>query len=157
MKASLPKWHQVYQGDEESKFFIALVRHAKYEWRSTQALAKESGLSVRRVEEIINKYLKTGIIIQSTKNEDMWAYWERVPQLVPNIGKSIAQQDQGSRIDGACSKWDFQTELGDAIREKYAGQYVKVVCVENIFCPTRMAPDVPVETLPGAPDLCAGI
>jgi hypothetical protein len=31
------------------------------------------------------------------------------------------------------SKWDFQTALGDTIREKYESLYVKVVEVSNVI------------------------
>ena len=56
------KWINVYpqgtkEGDEEQKFFISLARHPKYEWRSLAAVAKESGLDKKRVEQIIQKHL----------------------------------------------------------------------------------------------------
>ena len=55
------KWTDVYpvgtkEGDEEARFFRSLARHPKYDWRSTAAISKESGLSPKRVEEIIAKY-----------------------------------------------------------------------------------------------------
>lgn len=97
------KWTDVYphgtkEGDEECKFFIALARNKKYRWRSLSALAKESGLSRERVEEIINKYYKKGLVFQDPKNEDQWGYWERVPEMLPTVQKSVAGQDQSNRL-----------------------------------------------------------
>jgi hypothetical protein len=103
-KKKLNKWTDVYpvgtpEGDEEARFFKALVRNKKYEWRSTAALIKESGLSKIRVDEIITKYHKKGMIFQSKDREDHWAYWERVPDMLPDDQASIAKKDQDSRID----------------------------------------------------------
>lgn len=99
-----PKWTEVYPhgtktGDEEQEFFIALARNPKWQWRSTAQLAKESKLSKVRVEEIIMKYLKKGIIFQNPANEDQWGYWERVPEMLPKDKKSITSEDQKNRID----------------------------------------------------------
>jgi hypothetical protein len=99
-----PKWFEVYpvgtkEGDEESRFFRALARNPKYEWRSTAALSKESRLTIERVEEIINKYYKKGMIFQNPSNEDQWGYWVRVPHMVPDVDESLAKKDQNSRID----------------------------------------------------------
>lgn len=97
------KWVDVYpqgttEGNEEQKFFIALARHPKFCWRSVSALAKESGLSLQRVEEIIQKYYNKGMIFQNPKTEDQWAYWERVPDMVPN-NKSLVKKDQEKRLN----------------------------------------------------------
>lgn len=97
------KWTDVYphgtkEGDEELKFFIALARNPKYQWRSTSAVAKEAGITKERTEEIINKYYKKGMVFQNPKNEDQWGYWERVPEMLPKIQKSISQKDQDDRI-----------------------------------------------------------
>jgi hypothetical protein len=106
LKNSLPKWTQIYpqgtkEGDEEQRFFIALARHKKYEWRSVTALKKESKLSTERVEEIIQKYhqIAPGMIVNSPKNPDNWGYWERIPpaSAVP----SLTKKDQKSRVDKA--------------------------------------------------------
>jgi hypothetical protein len=98
------KWIDVYlqgtaEGDEEQKFFIALARHPKYIWRSVSALSKESNLSIVRTEQIIQKYYNKGMIFQNPKVEDQFAYWERVPELVPKKPKSISKIDQNKRID----------------------------------------------------------
>ena len=100
----LPKWTEVYpqgtkEGDEEQAFFIALARHPKYEHRSISAIEKESGLPAHRVEEIIAKYYKKGMVVQSPKNEDMWGYWARVEQA--EAKPTIAKKDQNDRISKA--------------------------------------------------------
>ncbi len=100
------KWYDVYpqgtkDGDEEQRFFIALGRHPKYDWRSAAALAKEANLTQTRVEQIIAKYMKKGMVFQNSKNDDQFAYWERVPELLPeNIG-SVSDEDKKKRIDKA--------------------------------------------------------
>lgn len=101
------KWTEVYPqgsktGDEEQKFFIALARNPKFKWRSTSAVAKESGLSKERVEEIVAKYYAKGMVFQNPKNEDQWGYWERVPEMVEDGVKSLSSADKTKRIDGAC-------------------------------------------------------
>lgn len=109
-----PRWTNTYphgtkEGDEELKFFIALARNPKYQWRSTSAIAKESGLDKVRVEEIINKYYKKGMVFQNPKNEDQWGYWERVPEMLPKMQKSISQKDQDDRIN-KLNKCDDQND-----------------------------------------------
>lgn len=101
-----PKWLDVYpqgtkEGNEEQSFFIALGRHPKYQWRSTAAIAKESGLQVDRVEEIIAKYYKKGMVFQNPKNEDQWGYWERCPEMLKDDSKSVVQMDHKKRINDA--------------------------------------------------------
>lgn len=103
------KWTEVYPlgtkaGNEESKFFISLTRNTKYDWRSVAAISKESSLSKKRVEEIINKYYKLGMIIQHPKNELHWGYWERVPHMLPDQKKSISSTDKENRIKKAINK-----------------------------------------------------
>jgi hypothetical protein len=104
-KRKLPKWYNVIPGgktgDEEQRFFISLSRHPKFEWRSVSAIAKEANLSAERVEEIITKYNKMGMVVQHPKNEDNYGYWERVPDFIPDIPDSIAKSDQNDRITKA--------------------------------------------------------
>ena len=100
------KWTDVYphgtkEGDEEQRFFIALARNPKYSWRSVAAIAKEANLSKVRVEEIIKKYYKKGIVIQNSKSEDQWGYWERNLDDIPATPKTLAKQDQSNRINKA--------------------------------------------------------
>lgn len=97
------KWTEVYpqgtlEGDEEARFFKSLARNPKYDWRSTAAIAKESGLGQRRVEEIISKYLKKNMVFQSPSNEDHWGYWERVPHMLPEEYRSASDADKDKRI-----------------------------------------------------------
>jgi hypothetical protein len=107
---SLKKWHEVYQGADERNFFIGkdgksgLVR-SQFDFRSSAALAKESGLDNDRVEEIIDKYLKLGIVIQSPNKEDHYGYWCRVaPHLGNATHQTVAQADQADRVKKATKK-----------------------------------------------------
>jgi len=114
-----PKWSRVYpvgtkEGDEECRFFKVLARNAKYEWRSVGALAKESGLNKKRIEEILTKYYKKGMIFQNPANEDQWGYWERVPNMVPEKNTSIAKKDQESRIDSALKSTSVLNQNGQS-------------------------------------------
>lgn len=103
-----PKWIYVYpqgtkEGDEEQKFFIALTRHPKYEWRSVSSIAKESKLSEKRIEELLQKYYKRGMVFQ--KNETYWGYWERIEEKWWNKdGTTITGKDQKKRITDAVNK-----------------------------------------------------
>ena len=97
------KWHQVYpqgttDGDQEQKVFVILARNPKYEWRSISAIAKESNLTEERVEQIMEKYMKLGIVFQNKDDENKWAYWERVPERLPNKPTSVGKDDQLKRI-----------------------------------------------------------
>lgn len=92
------KWTEVYGCDEEYKFFIALVRNVKYSWRSISAIAREAGITKEQVEEIIAKYFKKGMVFCNPKNEDQWGYWERVPEMLPEDKKSLAEKDHENRI-----------------------------------------------------------
>lgn len=103
------KWTDIYpvgtkEGDEESKFFKVLARNPKYEWRSTAALSKESNLDKKRVEEIILKYHKLGLIFQNPRNEEHWGYWERVPHMLPEEPESISKKDKDQRIEKITKK-----------------------------------------------------
>lgn len=98
--------HGTPEGDEEARFFKSLARHPKYEWRSTAALAKESGLTKKRVEEIVGKYLKLNMVFQNPNNEDEWGYWERVPQMLPERYVSASDADKEKRIRRASRRWD---------------------------------------------------
>ncbi len=100
------KWSNVYpqgckQGDEEQAFFISLARNSKWHWRSTAAVANESNLSKERVEELLMKYYKKGMVFQNPANEDQWGYWERVPQMLPTDDDSITTKDHDDRIKKA--------------------------------------------------------
>jgi len=98
-----PKWIDVYpqgttEGDEEQLFFVSLARHPKWEWRSVAQMAKETDLAEKRIEELINKYYKRGLVFQNPSNEIYWGYWERVPECLPKDNDSITEKDQKQRI-----------------------------------------------------------
>jgi len=99
------KWTEVYphgtkEGDEEARFFKALARHPKYDWRSTGAIIKASKLSQERVEEIIDKYisLTPPLIFPHPKNDSHWGYWERVPEQLKSDNRDLFTKDKDSRI-----------------------------------------------------------
>jgi hypothetical protein len=107
----LKKWWEVYANDDEKKFFVGkdgssgLVRKAKYEWRSTDLLSQESGLTKTKIESIIEKYHKVGIVVQHPKDPEKWGYWEKVaPQLANQSVKSTSDKDKEDRIDKAKKK-----------------------------------------------------
>ncbi|RDJ35521.1 MAG: hypothetical protein DWQ19_11940 [Crenarchaeota archaeon] len=104
------KWTDTYpqgtaEGNEECRFFKALARNKDYKWRSVSALSKESGLSLQRVEEILNKYYKKNMVFMNPKGEEQWGYWERIPQSIWDVNskKSIARDDQDARIENSKS------------------------------------------------------
>jgi hypothetical protein len=99
-----PKWYEVYpkgtvEGDEEHAFFTSLARHPKYDWRSIAQIVKDTGLTRKRVEEIIAKYYVKGMVFQSPKNDELWAYFERCPELLEKDDGTVVQQDQQKRMD----------------------------------------------------------
>ena len=96
-------WTEVYpqgskEGDEEQGFFIAISRHPKWKWRSVAQIAKEANLTKQRVEEIIQKYHKRGMILQSPQNEDMYGYWENHKEMLPKPRLSASEEDHKNRI-----------------------------------------------------------
>lgn len=108
---ALRKWWEVYSGSEEKKVFVGadgrsgLIRKTDFEWRSTGKLVEESGLSRARVEQILDKYFKAGIVVQHPKDAEKWGYWERVdPSLGTATTKSIAEKDQEKRLEKADPK-----------------------------------------------------
>lgn len=125
------KWTEVYpqgtkEGDEEQKMFIALARHPKYEWRSISALAKASGLSEKRVEEILAKYHKFGMVFQSPSNEENWGYWERVPQMLNADKRSIPAKDQDKRIKDASASMHSKAILSGFPPSNKINPHVKI-------------------------------
>lgn len=108
---TLSKWWQVYANDEEKRFFVGkngisgLVRHPEFEWRSTDRLSSESGLTRARTEEIIDKYHKVGIVVAHKTDPEKWGYWENVdPDSGTQVIKSVAEADQEKRIEKASKK-----------------------------------------------------
>lgn len=109
MSATKPKWWQVYGDDTEKRVFVGtdgksgLARHPSYKWRSVDALIKESGATRAEVEQVLKKFLKSGIIIQSEKG-DNFGYWELVAPHSADLKKTSVEQDQDSRINKASKK-----------------------------------------------------
>lgn len=100
------KWTEVYpygtkEGDEEAKVFRTLARSPKFDYRSTGAIVKATGLTRERVEEIIDKYAKykPPIIYPHPTNEDHWGYWERCPEVLKRDKRGISDKDKDSRVD----------------------------------------------------------
>jgi len=100
-----PNWYDVYpkgtkEGDEEQKVFTSLARNNKWIWRSVSAISKEVNLSKERVEEILYKYFKKGMVFQNPKNEDQWGYWSNVPEMLDSKNKkSIRVEDLEKRLN----------------------------------------------------------
>ncbi len=103
--ASPKKWWEVYGGDEEKRFFVGadgqsgLCRHGEFGWRSVDNIAKESNLSKIRVEEIISKYVKSGLVIQHKNDPEKWGYWERVGQKATT--PDVVGNDKKDRVEKA--------------------------------------------------------
>lgn len=100
------KWYDVYPygtkgGDEEAKVFRALSRHPKFDYRSTGAIMKATGISRERIEEIIDKYMTCDppLIFAHPSNEEHWGYWERCPDRLKDDDRDIAKKDKEDRID----------------------------------------------------------
>jgi hypothetical protein len=101
------KWTEIYpygtkEGDDEAKFFRALARHPKYEYRSTPAIIKSTGLSRQRVEEIVDKYVNKvspPLIFAHPSNDDHWGYWERCQDQLKDDNRDISKKDKDSRVD----------------------------------------------------------
>lgn len=102
------KWWEVYSNDDEKKFFVGkdghsgLVRKADFHWRSTDALSRESGLTKARIEQIIDKYHKAGIVVQHAKDPEKWGYWANVANAKEK--DSTVEEDQKDRLDKAKKK-----------------------------------------------------
>lgn len=104
------KWTDIYpigtkDGDEEFAFFVSLARNPKYVWRSTSGISSDSGLTKDRVEQIIEKYFKLGMIFSHPKNDDSWGYWEKVPSdLLPKKYQSLVSKDHTQRMKKSTDK-----------------------------------------------------
>jgi hypothetical protein len=105
------KWHKVYRSDEEKCVFVGkdgnsgLIRATdkttgkRFEWRSTDALARESGLSKKRVEEILEYYCNKKVVRQHSKDPEKWGYWEVVGE--EKNDPDVVAEDHAKRIDKA--------------------------------------------------------
>jgi hypothetical protein len=109
MMSKPKKWWEVYANDDEKKFFVGkdghsgLARKNDFQWRTTEAIARESGLTKSRVEQLIDKYHKRDIVIKHPKDPEKWGYWENVNANVTKKD-SIKDEDQKNRIDKAKKK-----------------------------------------------------
>lgn len=101
------KWYEIYphgtkEGNEELLFFKAISRHPKYEYRSIQALVKETGLDIERIEQIIDKYARKvnpPLLYQHPKHENHWGYWERCKPDAGIIQENLVlKKDREKRI-----------------------------------------------------------
>jgi len=111
MKEKTPqKWHKVYNNDEEKRLFVGkdgdsgLIRAKDkdgkhYDWRSTDALARESGLSKKRTEEILDYYWKMDVVRQHPKDPEKWGYWENVGAVKEDVDP--IEKDHQDRLDKA--------------------------------------------------------
>jgi hypothetical protein len=105
------KWHKVYRSDEEKCVFVGkdgnsgLIRATdkttgkRFEWRSTDALARESGLSKKRVEEILEYYCNKKVVRQHSKDPEKWGYWEVVGE--EKNDPDVVAEDHAKRMDKA--------------------------------------------------------
>ncbi len=102
------KWWAAYRNDEEKCVFVGkdgqsgLIRARDkdgkhYDWRSTDALARESGLSKKRVEEILDHWCKKGVVRQHSKDPEKWGYWENVGAEKPDPDPVL--KDHEDRVD----------------------------------------------------------
>ena len=99
-KNKMPEWYEIYsqgtfEGEEEKKFFISLARNKKYKnWRSVSAIAKETEISEKRIEEIIFKYNKIGLVIQSPNNSEFWGYYHNNLDSLPEEKDSVIAEER---------------------------------------------------------------
>lgn len=101
------KWTEVYpygtkEGDEETIFFKALIRKNKYDYMSTAALIKETGLSRQRVEEILEKYVSKfnpPLIYPHPTNSEHWGYWQNCKDQIKTDHRNLSEKAKDSRID----------------------------------------------------------
>lgn len=101
------KWTEVYpygtkEGDEEAKFFRALARNPKFDYRSMGAIIKATGLPRQRVEEIVDKYvnkISPPLLFPHVSNDDHWGYWERCQDRLKEDNRDISRKDKDSRVD----------------------------------------------------------
>lgn len=96
MAAVPQKWHVVYQGDNECRFFQALARGQ--EWRTTDGLAKQAKLTKEQVEKICSKYEPLGMVQQHSKEPNKWRYWENAPKKKSTKG-TISGDNKKQRVE----------------------------------------------------------
>lgn len=100
MSKSPKKWYDVYRGQDEYNFFIALARHKEYKWRTIAAIAKEANITELRVEQILDKYAKFDppMVHPNPAGDHQWGYWERVKDHIPAKKKTLSGTDHENRM-----------------------------------------------------------
>jgi len=104
-KNKMPEWYEIYpqgtpEGEEEKKFFISLARNKKYKnWRSVSAISKEIDISAERIEQIIFKYNKIGLVIQSPSNSEFWGYYHNNTDTIPEEKDSVIIEERKKMIN----------------------------------------------------------
>ena len=99
-KNKMPEWYEIYpqgtqEGEEEKSFFISLARNKKYKnWRSASAISKETDIHQQRVEEIIFKYNKIGLVIQNPSNTEFWGYYHNNLDSIPEEKDSVIAEER---------------------------------------------------------------
>lgn len=99
-KNKMPEWYEIYpqgtqEGEEEKSFFISLARNKKYKnWRSASAISKETNIHQQRVEEIIFKYNKIGLVIQNPSNTEFWGYYHNNLDSIPEEKDSVIAEER---------------------------------------------------------------
>ena len=77
--------------------FLQIPRASSF--RPNKKKRLQASLQTKQHKIIIQKYYNKGMIFQNPKTEDQWAYWERVPEMVPKVNNSLVKKDQQNRID----------------------------------------------------------
>lgn len=99
-KNKMPEWYEIYpqgtlEGEEEKKFFISLTRNKKYKnWRSVSAISKETNIPDKKIEELIFKYNKLGLVIQNPSNSEFWGYYHNNLDIIPKKQGSIIEEER---------------------------------------------------------------
>ena len=149
-----PHWYDVYpqgikEGDEEQRFFKVIARHPKWKWRSIAQIALETKLTRERVEEIIKKYEKKGMIFNDPDNEDMWGYWERVPHMIKREDDSLSDKDKNSRINKTMGDDEKEDEKSqDAVKNTTAVKMAGFPCVPSNAPPSNIPTSYPPPYIP---------
>lgn len=96
MSGKIQPWYKVYSGDDECRFFKVLCRHPKFPWRTVKSIAKNAKLTIERTEEIAEKYVISGQVLQSSKDPSKFAYFQRVDTKPKK--DSISKENKKKRV-----------------------------------------------------------
>lgn len=105
MNKILKPWYEVVdsttiEGKEEHDLFISLSRDKKTTWKTAKQISLDTNISQTRVEEIIYKYFKMGLIFQDIEDDDCWGYWENHLNMVKKNTASLREIDEIYRSNG---------------------------------------------------------